>query len=244
MRDDEDRANQGRDEGDAAAEAFEAMRGELALLRRAVERLAAERAEVPEPPDYSETLGELQRGVNTAAENIGRIGLFLKQAPALAMTPEQMAQRIAAAGAVARREDQAALATARKGLEEVTHQLHAYVVLGRTSDEQNRWLTWTAIGGVLVGIVLWALFAGPIARATPDSWRWPESMATRALGGSTWEGVRRLAVSDSSDTWNAMVAGAVIGRGNDEALQRCQRNANKAGEPVRCSVRIRPEEAK
>ena len=77
MRDDEDRADRGHDEGDAAAEAFEAVRGEVALLRRAVERLAAERAEVPEPPDYSETLGELQRGVNTAAENIARIGLTL-----------------------------------------------------------------------------------------------------------------------------------------------------------------------
>ena len=39
------------------------------MLRRAVERLAAERAEVTEPPDYTETLGELQRGVNTAAES-------------------------------------------------------------------------------------------------------------------------------------------------------------------------------
>lgn len=242
MRDDEDRADHGRDEGDAAAEAFEAMRGELALLRRAVERLAAERAEVPEPPDYSETLGQLQRGVNTAAENIARVGQFLKQAPALAMTPEQMAQRITAAGSAARREDQAALATARQSLEDATRLLRAYVVSGRTGEEQNRWLGLAAIGGVIVGIVLWALFAGPIARATPDSWRWPESMAARALGGSTWEGVRRLAVSDSPDTWNAMVAGAVIGRGNDEALQRCQAQANKAGEPVRCSVRIRPEE--
>ncbi len=244
MRDDEDRADHGRDEGDAAAEAFDAMRGELALLRRAVERLAAERAEVPEPPDYSETLGELQRGVDTAAENIARIGQFLKAAPALAMTPEQMAQRITAAGAAARREDQAALATARQGLEDVTRQLHAYVVSGRTGDEQNRSLRWTAGIGVIVGIVLWAAFGGALLRATPDSWRWPERAASRTLGGSTWEGARRLAASDSPDAWNAMVAGAVIGRGNDEALERCTRAANKTGEPVRCTVRIRPEEGR
>ena len=229
---------------DAAAEAFEELRAEVTLLRRAVERLAAERTEVPEPPDYSETLGRMQQGVDATAERIALINDVIARSPALAMTPEQMTSRIAAAGATARREDQAALATARKGLEDVTRQLHAYVVSGRTGDEQNRWLGLAAIGGVLVGIVAWALFAGPIARATPDSWRWPESMAARALGGSTWEGVRRLAVSDSPDTWNAMVAGAVIGRGNDEALQRCQRNANKAGEAVRCTVRIRPEEAR
>jgi hypothetical protein len=230
------------DQGGAdAAEAFEAMRGELALLRRAVEGLAAERGAI-DVPDYTETLGELQRGLNTAAENIGRIGQFLKTAPALAMTPEQMTQRIVAAGAAARREDQAALATARKGLDDMTRQLHAYVVSGRTGDQQNRWLGLVAIGGVLVGVVLWTLLAGPILRATPDSWRWPESMAARTLGGSAWEGARRLATVNGPDTWNAMVAGAVIGRGNEEALERCQRAANKAGEPARCTVRIRPEE--
>ena len=43
----------------------------------------------------------LQQNVNTAGENVARIGQFLKAAPALAMTPEQMAQRIAAAGSAA-----------------------------------------------------------------------------------------------------------------------------------------------
>ncbi|MBD3734762.1 MAG: hypothetical protein IE934_18905, partial [Sphingopyxis sp.] len=73
------------DQGGAdAAEAFEAMRGELALLRRAVEGLAAERGAI-DVPDYTETLGELQRDANTAAENLGRIGQFLKTAPAATM---------------------------------------------------------------------------------------------------------------------------------------------------------------
>ena len=242
MRDDEDRATQGRDEGDAAAEAFEAVRGEVALLRRAVERLAAERAEVPEPPDYTETLGELQRGVNTAAENIARIGQFLKQAPALAMTPEQMAQRITAAGSAARREDQAALTTARQSLEDAARQLRAYVVSGRTGDEQSRLLAWTAIGGAIAGIVLWSLFQGPILRATPDSWLRPERAAARVLGGSTWDGARRLAGASRPDTWNAMVAGAIIGQGNEAAVERCKRAAAKAGKGVRCTVTIEPEE--
>lgn len=37
-----------------------------------------------------------------------------------------------------------------------------------------------------------------------------------------------------------MVAGVVIGRGNEEVLERCQRQADRAGESVRCTVRIRP----
>ena len=43
-------------EPETAQEAFARVEGELALLRRAVERMAVERAELPEQPDYSETL--------------------------------------------------------------------------------------------------------------------------------------------------------------------------------------------
>ena len=86
-----------------------------------------------------------------------------------------------------------------------------------------------------------SVYLCPFYVPTPDSWRWPESMATRMLGGTTWEGARRLAAASYPDAWNAMVTGMVIGRGNEEALERCQRAANKAGEPMRCTVRIAPE---
>ncbi|MCM3681259.1 DUF6118 family protein [Sphingomonas paucimobilis] len=229
------------DGSDAAAEALAEVRAEVTLLRRAIEGLTAERGAI-DVPDYTETLGRIQQGVDATADRIAVINDVIARSPALAMTPEQMAQRIAAAGNAARREDQAALVTARKGLEDVTRQLHAFVVSGRTGDEQNRWLAFTAIGGVIAGIVLWAAFAGPILRVTPDSWRWPESMAARTLGGTTWEGARRLATASYPDTWNAMVTGTVIGQGNEAALERCQRAANKAGAPVRCTIRIRAEE--
>ena len=55
--------------GTDAAEAFEAMRGELALLRRAVEGLAAERGAI-DVPDYTETLGRMQQGVDATAARV------------------------------------------------------------------------------------------------------------------------------------------------------------------------------
>jgi len=54
-------------QGTDAAEAFEAMCVELALLRRAVEGLAAERGAI-DFPDYTETLGRMQKGVDATAE--------------------------------------------------------------------------------------------------------------------------------------------------------------------------------
>jgi hypothetical protein len=99
---------------------------------------------------------------------------------------------------------------------------------------------WTAIGGVVLGMVLWAVFAGVVARAVPASWQWPEKMAAQTLGGTKWEGARWLAAASYPDTWNAMVAGMIMGQVNQVALERCQKAANKAGEPVRCTVRIKP----
>ena len=227
-------------QGDAAAEAFEEVRAEVTLLRRAIERLTAERAEVPAPKDYDETLGRIAQAINKLAERMDA----LADRPGIKITPEGIARQIATAGGTSRADDRRTIAEAREALERATAQLAGVVASARRGDEQNRWLAWSAIGGAIVGIVLWALFGGMIARATPDSWQWPESMATRALGGTTWEGARRLAAASHLDTWNAMVAGMVIGQGNDEALQRCQAQANKTGGPVRCTVRIKSEERK
>lgn len=234
-----------QEQGDAAAEAFarlegviEQQRGEIALLRRAVEGLAVERAEVPEPVDYSETLGQIAKASAATAVRVD----VLAKATEDAVAPRYVVDRIVAAGGNARAEDQRLIATARKGLEDVTRELRGVVASARHGDEQNRWLAFAAIGGAIVGMVLAAVFGGMIARATPDSWLWPERMATRALGGTTWEGARRLAAASYPDTWNAMVAGMIIGQGNQAALERCQQAANKAGELVRCTVRIRPEE--
>ena len=224
-------------EGGDPAEAFDRLRAvvegqdrELALLRRAVEGLAAERGAI-DVPDYSETLGHLQQGVNTTAENIGRIGQFLKAAPALAMTPEQMAQRIAAAGSAARREDQAALATARMGLEEVTRQLHGHVVSARRGNEQNKWLAWVAISATVFGIIVWAAFAGPIARAVPEGWHWPEHMAARTLDRPMWDAGQRMMNIAAPESWRAIVADDKIVSGNRDTIDGCSEAAVKAREP-------------
>ena len=225
-------------QGADAAEAFEAMRGELALLRRAVEGLAAERGG-QDIPDYSETLGRMQQGVDTAGENIARIGQFLKAAPALAMTPEQMAQRIAAAGNAARREDQAALAKAGEDKARVMAELRAIAGSAWTrADQRNRQL-WFALGGAVAGILAWAIVPGLVAREiAPASWQWPERMAARTLDMPRWEAGQRMMQSASPTAFSAIVAGNRIVTANREAIEGCKKAAVKAGETVRCTIRV------
>ena len=218
-------------EQDAAAEAFEGVRGELALLRRAIEGIAA-RDDRPEPPDYSETLGQITK-LATATYQRAEI---LRKAAEEETVARQVAARIT--GAVA--EDRQAVKTAAGELRDATRALQGVTVSVRRGDEQNRRLAWTAIGGIVVGMVAWAVFAGIVARAVPASWQWPEKMATRTLDLPMWEAGWHLLIMDSPESWNALADSWNLVQENRKAIEGCRKAAARAKEAVRCTVSIAP----
>lgn len=156
--------DEGDHERDAAAEAFEGVRGELALLKRAIEGIAA-RDDRPEPPDYGETLGQITKLANATLQRAE----FMRKAIEEEAVARQVANRIT--GAVA--EDRQAVKTAASELRDATRALQGVTASARRGDEQNRWLVRAAIGGIVVGMILWAVFAGIVARAVPASWQCP-----------------------------------------------------------------------
>ena len=232
-------------EGGDPAEAFDQLRAvvegqdrELALLRRAVEGLAAERAHI-DVPDYTETLGAMQQGVNTATARINAIGQILAQAPALAMTPEQMAQRIAAAGSAARREDQAALAKAGEDKARVMAELRTIAGSAWTRADQKTRQLWFGLGGMAIGILAWAILPGLVAREiAPASWQWPERMAARTLDLPMWQAGQRLMASASPSQFQVIVAGDRIVTANSNVIKGCQKAAAKKRDTVRCIIKI------
>ena len=236
-------------DGGDPAEAFDRLRAvverqdrELALLRRAVEGLAAERAHI-DVPDYSETLGRMQQGVDATADQIAVINDVIARSPALAITPEQMAQRIAAAGSVARREDQAAFAKAGEDKARVMADLR--VIAGSAwnrHDQKNRQLRF-GLGGVTIGILAWAILPGLVAReVAPAGWQWPERLAARTLHLSMWDAGRRLLIADSPRNWNAMVDGWNIIQENSGEIKKCRKVAIKSRDTARCTIKIDAEE--
>ena len=90
-------------EADPATLAFEALREEVALVRRAVAGLAAERASI-EIPDYSETLGHIMRAFSATRESVKA----LAEMPALRLSAKDWSHEIATAAQEARRFDQQA----------------------------------------------------------------------------------------------------------------------------------------
>lgn len=236
-------------EGGDPAEAFDRLRSvvegqdrELALLRRAVEGLAAERAHI-DIPDYSETLGRMQQGVDATAERIAVINDVIARSPALAITPEQIAQRIAAAGNTARREDQAALAKAGEDKARVMAEFRAIAGSAWTRvDQKNRQL-WFGLGGAAIGILAWTILPGLVAREiAPASWQWPERMAAQTLDMPMWEGGQRMMQSASPTAFRAIVGADRIVTANRKTIEECGEAAARKRGTVRCTIKIGSEE--
>lgn len=222
---------------DPAAEAFARLEGELALMRRAVQHLAAERADIV-IPDYGTTLTDMAKRMGAISESLkGMAGH-----PAMQMTPDSMGNRIAAAAESARRSDQDRISQARDDLHHAAQAMRSVTAHARTAAEQRQQLYQVAGGALLAGVLLWSFLPGTIARAMPDRWHWPERMAARMLGESTrWDAGARLMQSESPEAWNALVQAADIQRDNRDAVDACQKAAATSQQAVRCTVKIRPD---
>lgn len=137
------------------AEAFEALRREVVLLRRALEGLAAEQKA---QPDYSGVLAGIGQRIKEQNAALGAMA----EAPALQLTPDAMAQQIMHASQQVRAEDARMLGHAQNGMTSATHQIEAALTSARTAQKQQKLVRWSAAAGALVGAIL-MLFASLIA---------------------------------------------------------------------------------
>lgn len=146
-----------RPELDPAAEAFEALRGEVALLRRALEGIAAEHRSL-EIPDYSESIAR----VTSMVSSIGKRLVALSDLPAFALSPQDFSDKILSASEIVREQDQQTILAGRDALREAVSQLTQRLQSARNADKQQKWLIWSASGGAIMGMFAWAFVFAPI----------------------------------------------------------------------------------
>lgn len=225
------------DSGDEAARAFDDLRAEVSLMRRAVERLTAERTEPPDAPDYSETLGIISRNLSATAQRVDALAI----SPALALTPQELNRQIIAVGFEARREDHRLFVAAQQGFEAVATKVGRQLDSHLTADEQRRRLWHVGLAALTAGVLLWAVLAGPILRTTPASWLWPEWMAARTLRMPMWEGGQRLMRAASPQAFAGVLSGNRLMIANRDVLDACRKQASKAKKAVRCEIQVKAE---
>jgi len=145
---------------DPASLAFEALREEVALVRRAVAGLAAERASI-EIPDYSETLAHVARASAAAVSRLRTIA----ELPILNASVQEWAGAIDRTSEWTRSADRTALAAIQTQLRQAAQDVARSLESARAAEAQRQWLYWAFIGGVFAGMVFEGLVVAPVIRA-------------------------------------------------------------------------------
>lgn len=126
-----------------AAAAFEDLRREISLQRAAIEGLTAAKDKLP---DYSPTL----RDISSRLDRIDKEIECINDKPAMRLTPETLATRVADAATNVRAEDRNAIGEAREALARSLGRVEGMIKQKRSNTEQDWWVTWAATGGALV----------------------------------------------------------------------------------------------
>jgi hypothetical protein len=129
-----------------AAQAFESLRGEVALLRRAVEALAAERRETPDYRPSIEALSVRQQQLVEATRK-------LAGAAVLVMTPEQVAAKLGDGVRTIGAVQADALREVLAKLQGTAEQLGVRAKHVRDAEAQTWWLAGATIAGWVCGMM-------------------------------------------------------------------------------------------
>lgn len=238
------RGHAGDPEPDLAAEAFarlemriSEMDGRIALMTRALEHIAIEKQGI-EIPDYTPTLTKM----NSYLVELAAQAQKMAKAPALQMTPENMADRIDQVARQAREADRVNIEQARMLLNDAREsQLRAIGHL-RSRREQGLHMAYSALGAMVAVMLLWLLYPGWAASIGPQSWLWPERVARRTMGEPTlWDAGIRLMRTADPKAWTAIMKDVDLARANRSAINDCVQKTAKAEKPTKCVILVGPE---
>ncbi len=191
-------------------------------------------------PDYEPTLARTEKVLAALVRQIDA----MSKSPAMMLTPEEMGQRLNAAVTDAVRELRHQIGATDTMLRNVAGSLSDRLGSARRGDEQNRLLLWTGLGGLVLGVLLYAIMAGPIVRLAPSGWLWPERMAARIVAEpKPWEAGKHLMRRASPASWNEIVSAADLAKDNRETIDRCRTAAAKVkSRTVHCTIDVKAAE--
>ncbi|MCR5879994.1 DUF6118 family protein [Phenylobacterium sp. J367] len=211
------------------AQAFEDLRAEVSVLRRAIEALPAAMRE-NRPPDYSADLGVIGKGLDELGEQLDSI----LESPALRLTPEQQGQAIANAGTALVREAAQRLDRAAQEAERERSRLAGIVGQAWAQDRQFKLLCWTGGVALAVGLVLSPIIAGflPLGVNT--------RVAALVMRQDRWTAGGDLMRAANAEGWAQLAADTTLVSDNREAVAACRAALARSGKAQRCSLTLNP----
>jgi hypothetical protein len=207
------------------AQAFEDLRAEVSVLRKAIEVLpdALERNRAPDySPDFA-VIGQGMDAIGAALEN-------LQRHPALRLTPEQHGSAVAQAGSALIRDVVQRFDVATQEAERERYNLAKVIGVARSKSDQGKWLAIAAALGLTIGFGLFPF----VIRAMPfglDS-----ATAAILMRGSKWDAGMALMKAGNPDGWAQLTADANLVSANRSKITDCRAAAAKEKREQRCAI--------
>jgi len=178
----------------AAERAFEALRAEVAALRREIAQMLRQGQAVA-AVDYSPTLGEMAQTLAALQERLAGI----EAKPALGLTAAALRQQIEEAGQRAGARAGQVLAEGAAAQHAATHALEGLVGRAHVRREQRQWLAVAVAGGMLLGVGLWYVLPAVLP------WGGGDWLAASLIGGSPWQAGQVLMRAGSPSGFTRLV---------------------------------------
>ncbi len=210
--------------------AFEDLRAEVSVMRRAVEALPGTLKEsLPAaPPDYRSDVGKVAQ---VLAAVVGRLDVLEKH-PAMRLTPEQYRQAIAREGNELMRDAADKLQAATQEQNRARGELAGMIGTMRRQRDQAFWL----IALPLAAFVLTLLASPVVLGELPFGWNL--SAAATVMKADRWDaGWALLRAANPGDAGDA-AAGYNLVQSNRAALVACQLGAAKEGKDQKCTITV------
>jgi hypothetical protein len=223
------------DETAEAARAFDDLRAEVSVLRRAIETLPGA-WEDNRPPDYSPDLGRIVKGLIAVEKRL----VSMEAQPALTRTPEAYAAAIRQAGADAVGEAVRKLNEATGETAQTGQQLAGMIGSARSQQAQRGTLFWIGLAAFVLALLL-GLFGSPyLARELPFGWS--NRVAAIVMGADPWRAGIALMQAAHPNQWENLVAPYNLINGdpaNAKAVTACRAEAVKTHKPQMCRIVVK-----
>lgn len=211
------------------AKAFEDLRAEVSVLRKAVEALPRAMRE-NRPPDYAQDLAVIGKGLDEIGSQLETI----QRSPALRTSPEQQGQSIANAGSAVFREAAQKLERAAQEADRERYSLSQMIGTLRGKSDQRFWVMTAALVGLLIGFVTFPF----LVRALPFGI--PAGTAATIMNANEWDAGMALMKAANPDGWALFVADGNLVSANRDAVKACQSKAAKSKRSERCIITVQP----
>ena len=209
------------------AQAFNDLRAEVSVLRKAVEAMPAAMRD-NRPPDYAQDLAVIGKGLDEIGGQLEAIQKF----PALRMTPEQQGQSIANAGSAMIREAAQKLDRAAQEADRERYNLSQMIGTLATKERlRTLWLIFLPLT-FLLGFMVF-----PFAmRVMPASFE--REVAATVMGATEWDAGTALMRAGNPDGWAQLTADANLVDANRDKITDCRTAAAKARKEERCIITV------